>query len=211
MSSWASDMKAANSLFSTFIAEISSELKGRLISTELEGGRLADIFDKYAGIDAVHVWGDKVRGVAVRVQWGVNYKTFTIRYRRASGAPTEFEKRVEAIRSQDGWLYPHLTIQAYADKRDGGSLLSYAVISTDDLFLYLASNVVDRFIVGKKGKIPGTCITYNTCPEGNTFLIVRFGDLDKANIRHIVRDFETDTMSALNSRQQRLGVEYATS
>src|SRR5690606_11157248 len=126
--------KAANKLFSTFIAEISSKLKGRLVSVELEGGRLAEFLDKYSGIDAVHIFGDKVRGVAVRVQWDRNYKTFTIRYKRASGTPTEFAKRMEAIYTHDGWLYPHLTIQAYAEKREGGRLLSYAVVSTDDLF-----------------------------------------------------------------------------
>lgn len=66
----------------------------------------------------------------VRVQWGINYKTFTIRYRRASGAVTEYAKRLAAIRGNDGALYPYLTIQAYADKREQGHLLSYAIVKT---------------------------------------------------------------------------------
>jgi hypothetical protein len=192
-------MQAANKLFSTFIAEISSQFTGRLISTELEGGKLADIFDKYAGIDAIHVWRDKVRGVAVRVQWGFNYKTFTIRYKRRSGVVTEYAKRLDAIRGGDGALYPYLTIQAYAEKRDGGRLLSYAVVVTEDLYDYIEKHLpeTERHIEMNYHK-KDAAVGWNVCPEGNTFLIVDFGKLGTSGIRHIMRDFENDT---INTRQ----------
>jgi hypothetical protein len=51
------------------------------------------------------------------VQWGNARNTFTIRYKRASGAKTEYQKRSEAILNNKGYLYPYLTIQAYLDKR----------------------------------------------------------------------------------------------
>lgn len=191
MSSWASDMQAANKLFSTFIAEISSQFTGRLISTELEGGQLAEIFDKYAGIDAIHIWRDKVRGVAVRVQWGVNYRTFTIRYKRRSGAPTEYGKRLAAIHGNDGALYPYLTIQAYANKRDGGSLLSYAVVKTADLYRYIEDHLPEAEKNMRLGIHPqNTGLGWNICPEGNTFLYVTFDAIINGNMPHVVRDFD---------------------
>jgi hypothetical protein len=185
MSNWASDMQAANNLFATFIGEISSQMKGELISTELEGGKLAEIFDRYAGIDAVHVWGGGVRGVAVRIQWGTNYKTFTIRYKRTTGAATEYAKRLAAVRGNDGALYPYLTIQAYADRRDGGRLLSYAIVKTSDLYEYIAGRMRDV-----NGVISG--IRFNRCPEGNIFLYVSFGELIEAGVNCIVCDKESD-------------------
>lgn len=185
MSNWASDMQAANDLFATFIDEISSKMKGELISTELEGGKLAEIFDRYAGIDAVHVWGGNVRGVAVRIQWGINYKTFTIRYRRTTGVATEYAKRLAAVRGNDGALYPYLTIQAYADRRDRGRLLSYAIVKTADLYEYIAGRLQDM-----NGVISG--IRSNRCPEGNTFLYVSFSELIGAGVNCIVCDFESD-------------------
>lgn len=187
MSYWASDMQAANKLFAEFITEISSRLTGELISTELDGGRLAEIFDTYAGIDAIHVWRGNVRGVAVRVQWGVNYKTFTIRYRRHSGAPTEYAKRIAALRGNDGAMYPYLTIQAYADKRDGGKLLSYAIVKTADLYEFIDKRLID---VG--GVVSG--IRSRKCPEGNTFLYVSFDELIAAGVNCVVSDFETGFM-----------------
>lgn len=186
MSKWASDMQAANSLFVTFITEISSKMTGQLISTELEGGKLAEIFDTYAGIDAVHVWRNNVRGVAVRVQWGKNYKTFTIRYKRHTGAPTEYAKRLSAIRGNDGALYPYLTIQAYADKRSAGNLLGYAIVKTADLYEYVENRLSsDPY---------WESVHSNVCPEGNTFLWVSFDELIKANVHCIVCDLERDSL-----------------
>lgn len=186
MSKWASDMQDANNLFATFITEIAGKLKGELISTELEGGKLAEIFDTCAGIDAVHVWRGNVRGVAVRVQWGNNYKTFTIRYKRHTGAPTEYAKRLAAIRGNDGALYPYLTIQAYADKRNNGSLLGYAVVKTSDLYQYVEGRLNEGGYWGQ--------VHSNRCPEGNTFLWVGFNELIQAGVHCIVCDLENDSL-----------------
>ena len=93
---------------------------------ELYGGRFessehvaaegfARDLDVLAGIDAWHTSAEGMRGVASRVQFtDQSWDTFTIRYRRASGAETEYAKRLRAIeRACDGWLLPHLTVQAY--------------------------------------------------------------------------------------------------
>lgn len=186
MSSWAKDMQDANALFSEFITKIGESIRGELISTELEGGRLADIFDKYAGIDAIHVWNQQVRGVAVRIQWEKeNYRTFTIRYKRHNGTPTEYAKRMSAINGDTGALYPYLTIQAYATKRNGGKLRSYAIVRTKDLYNYISSRLIEI-----NGEVSG--VRSNKCPEGNTFIYVSFDELKQAGLPCVVRDFEAN-------------------
>lgn len=84
-----------------------------------------ELIDLYSGIDAWHIDGNRMRGVASRVGFSGNFKTFTIGF-------DEFKKRIKAIEQsdQEGWLFPHLTVQAYVDK-DG--LLSAAVIRTKKL------------------------------------------------------------------------------
>lgn len=108
--------------------------------------------DIQAGIDAWQVHQELgIRGIASRVQWGDKaWNTFTVRKSRASGVKTEYEKRLAAITGSGGWLYPHLTVQAYVSKRGGtGRLLSVGVIETAELFTYL-ENAPER--VNKDGQ-----------------------------------------------------------
>lgn len=91
--------------------------------------------DLLAGIDAWHIQTQPsaIRGLASRVQWGAARRTFTIRTRSQGGGETELEKRARAIANQEnGHLFPHLTVQAYLDKKQG-NLLCAAVIKTTDL------------------------------------------------------------------------------
>lgn len=99
--------------------------------------QLALDFDLLAGIDAWQVVGNRIgmRSIASRVQWGPDRKTFSIRYRKPSGAETEYEKRLAAIKHPElGLTYPHLTVQAFLDSR-GGKVLSAAAITTQHLIL----------------------------------------------------------------------------
>lgn len=103
------------------------------------GGLVADIegrgnpFDVYAGIDAYRVSGmQEMDGIAVRVQGGKCWRTFTVRRSRDSGAMTEYEKRRSAI--ENGHLYPKYTLQAYVD---GGGLRELAVALTAELMEYI--------------------------------------------------------------------------
>lgn len=78
-----------------------------------------------------------MRGIACRVQWERDYRTFTIRISRPSGAETEYQKRLSVLKRRDeGFLYPYWTIQAYLD-RPGGTLLSVAVAKTTELYFWI--------------------------------------------------------------------------
>lgn len=95
--------------------------------------------DLYAGIDAYQLTPMGLRGMALRVQWGTNHQSFTVRTARPSGTPTEYGKRLAALQHhQEGFLAPYWTIQAYVSQ-PGGTLLSVAVARTSDLYRYIAS------------------------------------------------------------------------
>ena len=109
---------------------------GHLIPVEsATDSRLAHQLDALAGIDAWHINTDEgIRGIASRVQVGPkDWRSFTIRYSRRSGAETEYGKRLRAIHGQPAqWIFPYLTVQAYlADWT--GPLLSAAVARTSDI------------------------------------------------------------------------------
>ncbi|HWW70106.1 MAG TPA: hypothetical protein VN089_09210 [Duganella sp.] len=131
-----------------------------------------DQLDLLAGIDAWHIQANpsSIRGLASRVQWGVPYRTFTIRTRSKGGGETELEKRARAIANREnGHLYPHLTVQAFLDKK-GGELLCAAVIKTTDLITrasFLQANM----------KHNRNWFGYRDNPDGSQFMYIAWDDL----------------------------------
>jgi hypothetical protein len=77
----------------------------------------AQELDKVAGIDAwVIRQGREIFGLASRVQDATryDYRTFTVRTWRRSGALTEYEKRLHQM-STPGAIFPYWTVQAYVN------------------------------------------------------------------------------------------------
>lgn len=115
-------------------------------------GELQRDLDMLAGIDAWHISDGRtlMRGIASRVQWihpdRGPYRSFTIRMERPNGSRTEFEKRCEAIdRADEGWLLPHLTVQAYVQEpRRLGELISAGVVKTRDLYEFARDRIDGR-------------------------------------------------------------------
>lgn len=109
---------------------------GQIIPVEaVSPDDFASELDILAGVDAWQVVENNkgLRGIASRVQWGGDYRSFTIRYSTPSGAETEFQKRLRAINNPDeGYLFPHLTVQAFLNEQ-GGQILSVAAIPTRHL------------------------------------------------------------------------------
>lgn len=171
--SFISDFIDANDDFSKFRKELLSHIKGDIVDIETSDTELSKMFDQYAGIDAIQIVNNQLRAVAIRVQWGRDWQTFTIRYKRQSGSKTEYQKRAEAILSDRGYMFPYLTIQAYLDKRGEASrILSCGVIKTRDLYDYLFKNM--PYLKTRK------------CPEGNDFLHVSFDELKKNGAKILI-------------------------
>lgn len=112
-----------------------------IFSAEQQQDPILKILDESAGIDYLVSRKDSLQsyGLASRIQRaGMNYRTFTVRSKRDSGTPTEYEKRRKAIHG--GWLYPTMTQQTYLTA-DGERLYAMALILTVDLFTYLEKRV----------------------------------------------------------------------
>lgn len=153
-----------------------------IIADRLGGGSIIPIevvtesdfakeLDMLGGIDAWHVMGDRngIRGIASRVQWGVDYRTFTVRWKLASGNKTEWDKRMYAIAHPElGLITPAVTVQAYIDKR-GGSLLSAGIVRTTDLFK-AAAEIDDKWKT-------------RSAPDGNRFRYINWSTLISCGYR----------------------------
>jgi hypothetical protein len=101
--------------------------------------RIAYELDVCAGIDAYQRTSYGLRGIGSRVQWGINYYTFTVRVSRPSGALTEYRKRLITLkRRHEGFLYPYWTIQSYiSEPGENGTLLAVGVAKTVELYQYI--------------------------------------------------------------------------
>ena len=93
--------------------------------------------DSIAGIDAYQYTRYWMRGIASRIQYGVDFKTFTIRTRRPTENKTELEKRLFSLQHKEaGLFYPYWTVQAFIDKTEA-TLLSVGVAKTEELYTYV--------------------------------------------------------------------------
>jgi len=134
LDNWVTQLKkssvAFNDHFKTAVIEV---FKGDFEVVEgVTKYAMAKTLDQLAGID---LWYFNttlgVRGVANRIQFGnKNWKTFTVRKDRESGAKTEYEKRKKAIENE--WLYPIMTIQGYFNETTK-KVLGWAGAKTKDI------------------------------------------------------------------------------
>lgn len=143
------DMARSREIFDRLVWPAISSIVGggELVQTESNNHRTDKDLDALAGIDGYQIIGKQgMRGLASRVQYvepdsNITYElsrtgfTFTLRLGRASGAQTEYEKRLNAIASDRGLLLPHLTVHSYFTL-DGERLLGVAVVKTRDLFFH---------------------------------------------------------------------------
>lgn len=168
--SFTHDFKDSNATWRQFKDQLLTHMKGEnLVDIESQDSGLSDMFDQYSGVDAIHLVKrndvNMMRGVAIRVQWGKVWNTFTIRFQRATGTKTEYEKRCEAIFGEGGFWFPYLTIQLYAEKRsEETKILSCGIVKTRALYEFMRDH-------------PEKVHKQTTREDGNVFLFVFFSDL----------------------------------
>lgn len=138
----------------------------------LEDNEIARELDVLCGID---VWqtvdGEGARGIASRVQpSSKNWATFTVRRTRFSGAKTEYEKRLEAIKSGGRFIYPYLTCQAYID---GEELIGVGLAKTAELYTVIEREVERGNVLHARQKKAGHCVWINETHNAD-FFCVRF-------------------------------------
>jgi hypothetical protein len=124
-----------HTVFPILRRECTAFQQGRLMSIEAMNNSLSTLLDMHTGIDVLHMRsGHGIRGIATRVQYGEDYRSFTVRTHRPSEAQTEYGKRLASIKGE--YIYPYWTLQAYLSK-PGGTLLSLAVTPTKELYQYI--------------------------------------------------------------------------
>lgn len=171
--SFINDLHESNKTWNRFKAEILEHIKGELIDIEAQSSPLAQMFDQYSGVDAIHIvkgyhHSPKMRGVAIRCQYGNAWNSFTIRYSRSTGTTTEYIKRREAIYGDGGFWYPYLTIQIYANKlKESNRFFSCGIIRTKDIYDYIEENF-DKILQKVNPQ------------DGNIFLVIFWNELEKA-------------------------------
>jgi hypothetical protein len=140
--------KTANAFQDICAPELKKILPYTFISiekdTSVEALRMLDI---EAGLDVLVNLHDEgvVRGMASRIQPDYkNWKTFTVRKERSSGARTEYEKKRAAL-NNDG-LHPFYTMQAYTIN---GKLEGMAICHTKELFRLIHIGCCTELPTGK--------------------------------------------------------------
>lgn len=114
-------------------------ISGEIIRVEKQDNEILITIDQKSGIDYIRSDETGLQGIAWRAQWGDRaWNTFTIRYKRHSGAETEYEKRMRQIR--EGYLYPAFTMQGYFDDRHINNPLSVGIVKTIDLYRMIVSH-----------------------------------------------------------------------
>lgn len=139
------DLEKSNKRFELLIKpKLKELLKGDFLRVENESNdKMREILDQLAGIDSWHIDNLRgLRGIASRIQeidvikypYAKPFNTFTIRNKRQSGKPTEYEKRKYAI--EHNYLYPFYTVQAYINNKDN-TLMSCAIARTKDIIKFI--------------------------------------------------------------------------
>lgn len=105
-----------------------------IVQVEGEDNAACKILDQSCGIDYLLTSpkSSLILGIASRVQYGKNYRTFTVRKSRESGVLTEYQKRQQAISL--GAIYPKYTMQAYVQ---GEEIDGLAIVRTADLIEFI--------------------------------------------------------------------------
>ena len=155
---------------------------GQIIPVEaVSSDEFASELDVLAGVDAWQIVENNkgVRGIASRVQWGSDYRSFSIRYSTPSGAETEFQKRLRALNNPDeGYLFPHLTVQAFLDKQ-GGQILSVAAIPTRHL-IQQAQKLIEW---GRMNDGSDSRFGVRYSPDGRGFLYMSWQYLANSDVK----------------------------
>lgn len=131
-------------------------LTGHIKSIETYDHReLIKQFDLKAGMDAILINKNDIQPISNRIQWGCNYRTFTIRWKKLNEYKTEYDKFKYAI-DNDGFL-PTYMIQSYIIN---GKLVSIGIAKLKDIMAMV------NFKKYKRNK-----------QDGTLFLIVNWDDL----------------------------------
>ena len=110
-----------------------------------DDNEICALLDMNCGIDYLLHRSSLVFGLASRVQYGKNWRTFTIRQMRETAVKTEYEKRKSAIAV--GGIVPKYDMQMYVD-RDKEEILGLAIAKTADIIEFIERGYAEEKFTG---------------------------------------------------------------
>jgi len=170
------DLKQSTIAFQVNKAEIAKSLNWMLISLELESNPLNDLFDRHACTDIIaKAQNNMVYTIANRCNFKEDwYEKITIRYRRTTGAPTEYEKTIKSIQARA--LTASIGIQIDVDKNDEYNMLRAVVYDRLRLFNHIRENI--EFFEEHR--------MHTVKSDGNLMFYCSYDDLKEWGIQHKV-------------------------
>ena len=171
MSNYSIDQHRANSFYQNNKKDIKSLFNGDIFSIEFDNSKLAKMLDQKCGIDYLLLMnGMGVFGIASRINFNsTHHNSVTIRYKRASGGKTEYQKRVEAIKRNSGEIYATITMQIDAKN---GKPIRAIIFESDKLYLFIDKNLD---IFAKKYQQTNHC-------DGNKFFKIPYDEMIKMSM-----------------------------
>jgi len=144
-------------------------LEGRIVSTE-GNGEIGRLLDMEAGVDAIldhPKYG--LFGIGICIQYGLNYRTFTIRKQRESQAKTEYTKHVDALLEDS--ITTKFNIHAYIDEKTG-TLHSAAIALTRDIYDCIEKGLCDVRMTGNGqiGRATFYVVDWDTLKDNNLWI-----------------------------------------
>ena len=144
-------------------------LEGNIVSTECEE-TVARLLDIRAGIDAIldhPKFG--LHGMGIRIQYGRNYRTFTIRKQRETQAKTEYAKYADAM--LEDAMKTKLSIHAYIDEKSG-ALHGAAIALTRDIYGCIDRGLSDVRVTGNDqiGRAAFYVVDWDTLHDNNLWI-----------------------------------------
>jgi len=170
------DLKESTIAFQVNKAKIAQSLNWMLISLELESNPLNDLFDIHACTDIIaKAQNGMVYTIANRCNFKKDwYEKITIRYKRTSGASTEYEKTIKSIQARA--MTASIGIQIDVDRDDEYNMLRAVVYDRLRLFDYIKENI-DFFHAHRMHTVKS---------DGNLMLYCSYNDLKDWGIQHKV-------------------------
>ena len=111
----------------------------------ISDNKICTLLDLDCGIDYLLHRESFVFGLASRVQYGKNWRTFTIRKMRESATKTEYEKRKSAIAVEG--IIPKYDMQLYVDSNNE-EILGLAIAKTKDLIEFIECGYAEEKATG---------------------------------------------------------------
>lgn len=135
------DKERVKQFYTNNMAEIKSMYKktSKLFNIEFDSHTLSEMIDMYCGIDYFLLSDKKMYGVAGRINFNKNHHNHvTIRYKRANGTLTEFEKRIKSIKNKESEIYATITMQIDAIEN---TIYKAIIFESDKLYLHIYNNL----------------------------------------------------------------------